>query len=167
MRVSPGSEQARIAPQRFSTILSVTHFHPRSEGDSTRCALNISITFYFSWVELLVSMMPSTETRCHPHYVRVIRVGGGDLLGAEPLLPMDLIGRHLLSIPSVLDVDVDPPVGVHSDERLGSSERLGAFGEYGGPTVLMFDGPLLACVLISEDVVAVGVFHLASSASLS
>jgi hypothetical protein len=31
----------------------------------------------------------------------------------------------------------------------------------------MFDGPLLACVLISEDVVAVGVIHLASPASLS
>ena len=57
---------------------------------------------------------------------------------------MVLIGRHLLLIPSVLDVDVDPPVGALSGERLGSSERLGAFGEYGGPTVLMFDGPLLA-----------------------
>src|ERR671912_370663 len=113
MRVSPGSEQARIAPQRLSTIPSATHFHPRSEGDSTHCALNISITFYFSCVELLVSMMPSTETRCHPRYARVIRVGSGDLL----------------STPSVLDVDVDPPVRVHSGERLGSSGRLGAFGE--------------------------------------
>jgi hypothetical protein len=156
-----------MAPQGLSTIPSATHFHLRSEGDSTRCALNISITFYFSCVELLVSMMPSTETRCHPHYVRVIRVGGGDLLGAEPLLPMDLIGRHLLSIPSVLDVDVDPPVGAHSGERLGSSERLGAVGEYGGTTVLMFDGPLVACVLIGENVVAVGVFHISSPTSLS
>src|ERR687897_522791 len=129
MRVSPGSEQARMAPQGLSTIPSATHFHLRSEGDSTRCALNISITFYFSCVELLVSMMPSTETRCHPRYARVIRVGSGDLLGAEPLLPMDLIGRHLLSILSVLDVNVDPPVGVHSGERLGSSERLGADAE--------------------------------------
>ena len=66
MRVSPGSEQARMAPQGLSTIPSATHFHLRSEGDSTRCALNIFITFYFSCVELLVSMMPSTEIRCHP-----------------------------------------------------------------------------------------------------
>ena len=123
MRVSPGSEQALIAPQRLSTIPSATHFQPRSEGDSTRCALNISITFYFSCVELLVSMMPSTETRCHPRYVRVIRVGGGDLLGAEPLLPMDLIGRHLLSIPSVLDVDVDPPIGELFGEQFGPAMK--------------------------------------------
>jgi hypothetical protein len=80
---------------------------------------------------------------------------------------MVLIGRHLLLIPSVLDVDVDPAIGALSGERLGSCERLGALGEYGGSTVLMFDGPLLARVLISEDVVAVGVFQIASPASLS
>jgi hypothetical protein len=80
---------------------------------------------------------------------------------------MLLIGHHLLLIPSVFDVDVDPPVGVLFNERLGSPERLGAFGEYGGPAVLMFDGPLLACVLISEDVVAVSVLHISSPASLS
>jgi hypothetical protein len=75
---------------------------------------------------------------------------------------MVLLGRHLLFIPSVLDVDVDPPVGVLFDERLGSPERLGALGEYGGPAVLMFDRPLVACVLISEDVVTVSVFHISS-----
>jgi hypothetical protein len=32
MRVWPGSEQARIAPQSFSTIPNTTHFHLRSEG---------------------------------------------------------------------------------------------------------------------------------------
>src|SRR5215210_135069 len=42
------------------------------KGDSTRCALNISITFYFSCVELLVRMMPSTEDQCHPRYGHVI-----------------------------------------------------------------------------------------------
>src|SRR5215218_7691537 len=73
-----------------------------------------------------------------------------------------LFVTHLLLIPAVLDVDVDPPVGVRFGERLGSPERLGAFSEYGGPAVLMFDGPLLACVLISEDVVAVSVFHISS-----
>jgi hypothetical protein len=59
--VSPGSERARISPQSYSTIPSATHFHCAPKGDSARCALNISITFYFSCVELLVSMMPSTE----------------------------------------------------------------------------------------------------------
>jgi hypothetical protein len=89
---------------------------------------NISITFYFSCVELLVSMMPSTEARCHPRYARAIckqrtksvhsaiRVGSGDLLRADPLLPMALSGLHLLCIPSVLDVDVDPPVGVYTGQ---------------------------------------------------
>jgi hypothetical protein len=72
MRMSPGTERARIALQIFSTIPSATHFHLRSEWDSTRCALNISTTFYFSCVELLVRMMPSTEARCHPRYARVI-----------------------------------------------------------------------------------------------
>jgi hypothetical protein len=33
MRVSPGSERTRIAPQSFSTISSATHFHLRSEGE--------------------------------------------------------------------------------------------------------------------------------------
>src|SRR5215217_308817 len=32
MRVSPGSVQARTAPQSFSTIPSTTHFHLRSRG---------------------------------------------------------------------------------------------------------------------------------------
>src|SRR5688572_4800433 len=95
------------------------------------------------------------------------RVGSGGLLETDPLLPMLLLDHHLLLIPSVLDVDVDPSIGVLLDEGLGSSERLGAFGEYGGPTVLMFDGTLLACVLISEDVVAVDAFHISSPASLS
>jgi hypothetical protein len=55
MRGSPGSEQARIAPQ-------ISICAPKE--DFTRCAPNITITF--SCVKLLVSMMPSTEARCHP-----------------------------------------------------------------------------------------------------
>jgi hypothetical protein len=63
-------------------------------------------------------------------------------------------------------VDVDPPIGVLFGEDFGSPERLSAVGEDGGPAVLMLDGPLLACVLKSEDVVAVGVFNISSPASL-
>jgi hypothetical protein len=66
--------------------------------------------------------------------------------------PMSTLGllfvAHLLLVPSVLDVDVDLPVGVRSGERLGSPAGLGTFDEYGGPTVLVFDGSLLACVLL-------------------
>jgi hypothetical protein len=71
---------------------------------------------------------------------------------------MVLIGRQLPLIPSVLDVDVDPPVGSISGERLGSSERLGAFGEYGSPTVLMFrlDRSPFACVVSGVSRVAEG-----------
>ena len=89
------------------------------------------------------------------------------LLETDPLLQMLLFDHHLHLIPSVLDVDINPPVGVRFGERLGSPERLGTFGEYDGTTVLMFDGPLVAGVLISEDVVAIGFFHISSPASPS
>src|SRR5215216_4844721 len=78
---------------------------------------------------------------------------------------MLLLGRHLLVLPSVLDVDVDPPIGELSGELFGPPERLSAVGEHGGPPVLMFHGPLLARVLIGVYVVAVGVFHISSPAS--
>ena len=72
----------------------------------------------------------------------------------------------VLSIPSVLDVDVDPPSGVLFGEHFGPRECPSTVGEDGSPAVLMFDGPLLACVLIGEDVVAVGVFYISFPASL-
>src|SRR5215208_2155996 len=79
---------------------------------------------------------------------------------------MLLLGSHLLLIPSVLDVDVNPPIRVLFGERFSPPKCLSAVGEDGGLPVLMFDGTLPACVLIGEDVVAVGVFHISSPASL-
>jgi hypothetical protein len=72
MRVSPGSEQTRSAPQSFSTIPGPHISICAPKGDSTRGALDISVTFYISCVELLVSMMPFTAARCHPCCLRVI-----------------------------------------------------------------------------------------------
>lgn len=45
---------------------------------------------------------------------------------------------QLLLIPSVLDVYIDPPVGVRFGERLDQPKRLGAFGEDSGPTALVY-----------------------------
>src|SRR5215207_7177279 len=79
---------------------------------------------------------------------------------------MLLCSRHLLLLPSVLEVDVDPPIGELFGEQLGPPERLSAVGEDGGTSMLMFHGPLLAHVLVGVDDVAVGVFHITSPASL-
>lgn len=79
---------------------------------------------------------------------------------------MLLFGRHLLPFSSVLDVDVNPPIGIRFGEKFGSSERLSAVGE-NGSAVLVLDGPLLAGVLISEDVIAVKTFQIYSPALLS
>jgi hypothetical protein len=57
--------------------------------------------------------------------------------------------------------------GVLFGEHFGTPERLSAVGEDGGPAVLVFDGPLLACVLKGEDVVAVGTIHISFPASPS
>jgi hypothetical protein len=79
---------------------------------------------------------------------------------------MPLLGHLLLLVPSVLDVDVDPPSRVRFSEHFSPPERLGAVGEDGGPAVLVFEGPFVAGVLVGEDAVTVGVFHISSLASL-
>jgi len=61
---------------------------------------------------------------------------------------MLLLGRHLLLLPPVLDVDVDPSFGKLLGEHFGPPDRLGAVGEDGGPSKLMFDAPFLARVLV-------------------
>jgi hypothetical protein len=49
-------------------------------------------------------------------------VGSGGFLEAVPPLPI-LLGRHLLLVLSVLNVDVDPPIRVLFGEQLGPPER--------------------------------------------
>jgi hypothetical protein len=79
---------------------------------------------------------------------------------------MLLLGRRLLLLSPVLEVDVDPSIGELPGEQFGPSERLSADGEDGGPPMLMFHWPLLARVLVGVDDVAVGAFHISSPASL-
>ena len=79
---------------------------------------------------------------------------------------MLLLGRHLLPLPSVLEVDVDPPIGELFGQQFGPPERTGAIGEDGGPPVAVVQGSLPFRVLVGVDEVAVGVFHISSPASL-
>ena len=74
------------------------------------------------------------------------------------VLPRLLLGRLPLLLPSVLDVDVDPPIRELLGKLFGPPERTGAVGEDGCPPVLMFDRPLLARVLVGVDDATVGVF---------
>jgi hypothetical protein len=46
---------------------------------------------------------------------------------------MLFLGRLLLLLPPVLQVDVDPSIGELLGEHFGPSERLSAVGEDGGP----------------------------------
>ena len=46
---------------------------------------------------------------------------------------MLLLGHHLLLLPSVLEVDLDPPIGELFGELFGPPERLSAVGEDGCP----------------------------------
>jgi hypothetical protein len=53
---------------------------------------------------------------------------------------MLLLGRHLLPLPSVLEVDVDPPIGELFGQQFGPPERTGAIGEDDGPPWRWFRG---------------------------
>jgi hypothetical protein len=79
---------------------------------------------------------------------------------------MLLLGRHLLLLPSVLEVDVVPPIGELFGEQFGPPERLGAVGEDGGPPVLAVQGALPFRVLVGVNEVTVGVFRIFSPAPL-
>jgi hypothetical protein len=73
MRVSPGSEQTRRAPQSFSTIPR-GHTYPSALRRGTLPVVRWTspVTLYISCVELLVRMMPFTAARRHPRCLRVI-----------------------------------------------------------------------------------------------